>query len=548
MVAALSIGAACTLLAGVDARISAGLWVLTLVAIVAIRFRGFSTARRRRSFLGSFLSVRLALAFGVAGLLLRSDLGFPVVAWTGLGLLLLLIRSEPLVRRAGNYKGLTVANVPGVDVSYEARIPHFIVFVSNTLALVLLFLFGLSDLPGGAWILVSAVGALPSLAVLMDTVDRRRRSSVARAGLRSSLEDYAPKFAVYWDVPNGPAYQLSMWLPYLDQINERFVIILRTGASFPLVTEMTSTVPVILAKSLTELEETVVPSLTTVFYVNNAARNGHYIRHAELTHVQLLHGDSDKAPSYNPVTAMFDKIFVAGQAGIDRYAAHGVHIPADRFEIVGRPQVDRVVQSEEHIGGVEVPHVLYAPTWQGYRGDSNYSSLPHAESLIASLIERGVRVTFRPHPYSYADPASKALLERVKAILAEDSERTGRAHVFGKPAEDERTIVDCFNEADAMLADVSSVIPDFLFSNKPFALVATLPDLDEFVAEFPLASVAYVVDDDLANLNVVLDDLLKRDPIREERIRARAHYLGDFPPDNYANVFVTAARRLLQTT
>ena len=51
------------------------------------------------------------------------------------------------------------------------------------------------------------------------------------------------------------------------------------------------------------------------------------VRFNQLTHIQLLHGDSDKASSFNPVTAMFDRIFVAGQAAIDRYAANGVLIP-----------------------------------------------------------------------------------------------------------------------------------------------------------------------------------------------------------------------------
>jgi hypothetical protein len=43
------------------------------------------------------------------------------------------------------------------------------------------------------------------------------------------------------------------------------------------------------------------PSLRTVFYVNNAARNAHSVRIGGLTHVQLYHGDSDKAVTASPL-------------------------------------------------------------------------------------------------------------------------------------------------------------------------------------------------------------------------------------------------------
>ena len=88
-----------------------------------------------------------------------------------------------------------------------------------------------------------------------------------------------------------------------------------------------------------------MPSLKVAFYVNNAARNTHFIERRELTHVWLNHGDSEKPACYNPVHAIYDLIFVAGQAGIDRYARHGVHIPAEKFRIVGRPQVEQITRA-----------------------------------------------------------------------------------------------------------------------------------------------------------------------------------------------------------
>src|SRR5699024_7989560 len=100
--------------------------------------------------------------------------------------------------------------------------------------------------------------------------------------------------------------------------------------------------PVLLRRSLTDLDALIVPSARGVFYVNNAMRNNHMVRYAELTHIQLLHGESDKASSATPIIRMYDRDFVAGQAAIDRFEKFGVPMPKDIFRIVGRPQVEDV--------------------------------------------------------------------------------------------------------------------------------------------------------------------------------------------------------------
>jgi hypothetical protein len=81
------------------------------------------------------------------------------------------------------------------------------------------------------------------------------------------------------------------------------------------------TVPLIYRRTLRSIEEIIVSSMTTAFYVNNAARNTHLVERREVTHVWLNHGDSEKPACFNPVHAIYDLIFAAGQAGIDRTPA-----------------------------------------------------------------------------------------------------------------------------------------------------------------------------------------------------------------------------------
>ena len=73
---------------------------------------------------------------------------------------------------------------------------------------------------------------------------------------------------------------------------------------------------------------------------------------------------------------MYDQIFAAGAAAIRRYADHGVRIPAEKFRIVGRPQVEQVQPAATPIAKVAQPTVLYAPTWRGHVEETMLYSLP----------------------------------------------------------------------------------------------------------------------------------------------------------------------------
>ncbi len=163
-----------------------------------------------------------------------------------------------------------------------------------------------------------------------------------RTQLPEAVARYAPDFVVYTSRPDDASYQIMMWLPYLQRAGLRFMIIARNNVPAVALAGLTD-VPVVEARGIADLDSLVVPSLKAAFYVNASSGNGALVRFQHLTHIYLGHGDSDKPPSYNPTHAMYDQIFAAGPAAARRYAAHGVSIPAEKFRIVGRPQVEDVV-------------------------------------------------------------------------------------------------------------------------------------------------------------------------------------------------------------
>lgn len=168
--------------------------------------------------------------------------------------------------------------------------------------------------------------------------------------------------------------------------------------------------------------------------------------------------------------------------------------------------------------------------------------------MVRALLERGATVVFRPHPYSYRDPELRAACTEIKRMLEEDAAATGREHLWGRVAEKDLSIFECFNASDAMISDVSSVVGDYLHSRKPFAMVATTMDAEEFVAQFPTSRAAYVLDGSLDNLDGLLDELLGTDPMRARREELATYYLGDIPRENYAQRFVDVARAELGVT
>jgi CDP-glycerol:poly(glycerophosphate) glycerophosphotransferase len=514
---------------------------LFAVAVAVVAGRGAATLSRAAPTgvapTGTAILIRVLAALSLSAIY---EPGEWVSTLVLVGVLLAERSAATLARVAVPY----VANLPGVTVRNRWVVEPRWLFAVNTAGLLgygALCVGGVSD--GPFFVLGLALLAATG-AVLVDGTLRVLSRYRAERRLRPALEAYAPRFLVYWQAPAG-SDQLAMWLPYLERLGQRFVIVLRNPATFAEVAALTSR-PLVVVRYGSELDGVVVGSMRTVFYVNTSPKNDDLLRFLDLCHIQLNHGDSDKATSYRRLFRVYDKNFVAGQAAIDRFANHGVLVPREAFEIVGRPQVEDIATVDgPPAEGRQV--VLYAPTWFGFLSDSHYSSLPWGVRIVETLLQRGRTVVFRPHPWTSRSAELRAYAAQICTLLRLDQERTGRAHVFGSVAESELSLVDCFNAADALVTDVSSVVSDFLFSAKPFAVTATQPSAgpEEFAKDCPLAAAGYVlpVASLDADLDGVLDLLLGDDPKAALRRGLRTAYLGPFCTEGYADHFVEVARR-----
>ncbi len=531
--------------------------VITIAALVIGIEEHLEYRREETSPVGRRQLPRVALVAAVAVLqpTVSESIGGPASALgTSLAMLIIIagLILEPAVARGAASRRVFVHGLPGITPLPlpNHRLPAAVLWSSlaaTALGAGFAWLDRADLISAGPWFwaALSLVPAGVLLAFLAQTGRRIRQHQAIERDLPGAIAAYGPRFVIYTARPDDASYQVLMWLPYLKRAGLPFMIVTRDVLPARVLAELTD-VPIVVRRTIAGLDDVIAPSLQAAFYVNASSGNGAFIRYGHLDHVYLGHGDSDKPPSYNPTHAMYDLIFAAGPAATRRYAEHGVQIPADRFRVVGRPQVEdvEVITGRGAESMAEAP-VLYAPTWRGHVTETQLSSLPVGLRIVEALLARGRTVIFRPHPFSYHYPEDTALVERIQRLLAEDAARTGRRHVWGAPAESERTVLECTNESSAMIADVSAIVSDYLYSRKPFAMVAV--PAGDFVTQYPIARGAYVLDGDLANLEPVLDDLLGADPHAEVRAEIRADYLGDFPADGYADAFVDAVRDVSTT-
>lgn len=388
-----------------------------------------------------------------------------------------------------------------------------------------------------------------------------------------AVQDYRPEIVAYLGNGSEWMYQLEMWLAVLESLPQRVLIVIRDVGT--LRTLSPSNIPVVCVPRAVALMQMPLPAPCAVLYVGNAANNAHFLRRLGTRTVFIGHGDSDKGASANPFTRVYDEVWVAGEAGQDRYRRAGVDIADRAFVRVGRPQLPELPRVPDD---VPMFTVLYAPTWEGWgEDDADTSVAVSGLALIEALLGMpGVRVMYRPHPQTgYRDTAVRradgAILDRMRAAGAQAAptrnvpgrpEMSARsvdllAAVTPGAAEQARsrrdaallewserywtqaaghriltqpapTLHACFGRTDLLIADISSVVADWLATDRPYAVVnlTGLPDA-EFREHAGSASGGFVLSPDLGGLAGMLTTIRSgEDPSSADRAAARTYLLG----------------------
>ena len=192
---------------------------------------------------------------------------------------------------------------------------------------------------------------------------------------------------------------------------------------------------------------------------------------------------------------------------------------------VGRPQLE--ISLTRHVSEQKkIKTILYAPTWEGFVEEANYSSVSQfGYNVIRSLLSLGSDTTilFKPHPYTgYMKEGEATLyLEKIRTL----SKKSARLK-FIEPTED---LFKLMNASDILIADISSVLIDYLFTNKP--IVLTIPKkiaVESLVQSFPSSKAAYVLPEGTKGVEIthLIKSIEEDDFLSKTRLEVAESYLS----------------------
>lgn len=334
--------------------------------------------------------------------------------------------------------------------------------------------------------------------------------------IKIAVSRLAPQAIIYTGRRDGGPYQIQQWLSSVQSTTAEVLIVTRhASASTALFKSLPLGTPIITCPENTDLDGVLQGTAKIVFYVNSHSSNSSVVSYRSLHHVYLGHGDSDKEISAHPVHRMYDSIFVSGQAAIDRYETHNISLDPGQAVCVGRPQLSDVISAT-------IPRAistfLYAPTWSGYNQASNLSSLHLALPFIQDCLDRGIRVLFRPHPLSFTRAADRLHILEIDHLLRNSQNcNLESAQTSGT------SLSELFNEADALLTDVSSMIIEFMASNKPIAVVSATCSARSIYDRYPSTLAAYIV---ASPDSLAWEQMLSDDPLSATRNLVTERYIS----------------------
>ena len=372
-----------------------------------------------------------------------------------------------------------------------------------------------------------------------------RRAGLLPSGVPDGLGDddkllgtrLDARVVVYFAGTVRNLYQLRQWYGPLQALHERVPVLLMCNDSrVGQVLRAESPLPSVTVGRFATLDDVTSRSDVAMFgYVGNEGGNFQALRVTSALHVFLTHGESDKAVSVSGQVKAYDYLFVAGQAARDRFDAHLLRFDsAARTKLVGRAQLDHLVAGPRARADGDRVTVLYAPTWEGAQGSSDYSSvLTHGRRLVEALLaDPRLRLVYRPHPRTGANRADfEAADGEIRALLARS----------GALVDVEPDPVVSFAQADILIADVSAIAHDWLPTHRPL-IMTDVESVGSVVARTKLADVVpRLTVAGLAGVAGLVYRHATEDPVRAERAALEEYYFGDPALGTGTERFVAAA-------
>ena len=356
---------------------------------------------------------------------------------------------------------------------------------------------------------------------------------------------------VYFGDRKSKFYQLKQWIPVLEELHRthRVVLVMRKGSSLLQAREITR-LPMVFKRKFDPLHTFYhANDFKLALYVNNGMTNFQSLSFAPMVHVHVNHGESDKLSMVSNQAKSYDRVFVAGDAAINRYRKSLVDFDESALIRIGRPQLDIDRLSELEPSTVKT--IMYAPTWEGENDANNYTSVDlfGPQIVEAALSAEGTRLIYKPHPRveSSSNPAMSEANTRIIELIDEANESIADESLQHQILM-QGDILGMFDTVDMLVTDISSVGLDFLYlrSEKPLILTDRRDDTAKLNDEAPISRATPIIDHSTVDgLDALLHEMLTNDTTAAARSELRRHYFGEGEKGTSTILFTEAIDSLI---
>ncbi|WP_081136797.1 CDP-glycerol glycerophosphotransferase family protein [Halomonas sp. BC2] len=316
-------------------------------------------------------------------------------------------------------------------------------------------------------------------------------------------------------------YQANMWIPVLEKLSQPAAIVIREKR---IAEELIQTrLPIYFMQSMRDVENLEEADVKVVLYPANTQKNIHTLRFHRMQHYFINHGESDKVVNQSKFLMAYDKLLVAGPLAERRLKEADLPLRDGQVVHVGRPQVELLLQQVNQ-PTTNIQTILYAPTWEGFVEEANYASVSEFgyEMLQQLAKNKALKVLFKPHPYTGYNKSGQCgyYLEKMIALCGQ--------HNNLEYIETSQGIHRYMNQSDMLITDISSVLNEYLYTQKPIVLCNVQGHSQTALEQqFPSSKAAYLLDGGL-DVTAVLEEIVRGDEKYEARKLTCDDSLGRF--------------------
>lgn len=320
---------------------------------------------------------------------------------------------------------------------------------------------------------------------------------------------------------------LSLWIPIFFRSGEGFAILVRNMPLYEWVLKTYPSVDVIFAGKKSSDVETALKHLAclkAIYYPSNTGNLIHTLKFNCYKHIFLGHGDSDKSASAHKFFRVYDEIWVAGQAHIDRFKNADFDTAHMKYVKIGRPTLAPILRetTQDWDKRFSKPRVLYLPTWEGVSESSNYSSVRMSSLLISEISKKfGLSITAKLHPLTGdREGMLKNIAADISPILTQDQKSF---RIIDKST----AVLDLLIDHNIFICDISAVVSECIAANSP--LFVYIPQDRKIVlsqSNMQYSDYAYTFSN-IDELCELLEKVLNGDdPLKEKRAKAQDYLLS----------------------